>query len=245
MSPVHKSRIPEHSYCSSQGWGYSLSQHFLTLFWFLGISSSSFVSLSLSFSASSKCFHKLWIHLLVCTFFLIWPYSCSSPRPSFTCFILTGIFSPWEHLLGISTQAHLQFLNALRKQGKLGRQALTFKSPWNIYPNWVPIPKMFAFLFLLADGWSEEKKTVCLPIFILQGWLFHGNSFCVYRQSPQGWLPLVAAVAASTAPPPQDSPPLSFLHTSLHSLPRPQLPGNKRKPKCYIDIFINRRAHLL
>lgn len=241
MSPVHKSRIPECSYCSSPGWGYSLSQHFLTLFWVLGISSSS----SLSFSASSKCFHKLWIHLLVCTSFLIWLYSCSSPRPSCTCFILTGIFSPWEHLLGISTQAHLQFLNALRKQGKLGRQALTFKSPWNIYPNWVLIPKMFAFLFLLADGWSEEKEDSMLADLHLTRLTLSWEQPLCLQTEPSGVATIGGCCGSFNSTTTQGSPPLSFLHTSLPSLPRPQLPGNKRKPKCFIDIFIDRRGHLL
>lgn len=84
--------------------------------------------------------------------------SYHSPGPSFICFVLTSIFSPCKLLLGISSKAYFRFFKAHRKQGKLGRQALTFKASWNIYPNWVLIPKIFAFLFLLADGWSEEKE---------------------------------------------------------------------------------------
>lgn len=172
-------------------------------------------------------------------------YSCSSPGPSFTCFILTGIFSPWEHLLGISTQAYLQFLNAIRKWGKLGRQALTFKSPWNIYPNWVLIPKMFAFLFLLADGWSEEKKDSMIADLHLTRLILSWEQPLCLQTEPLGVATIGGCCGSFNSTTTKDSPPLSFLHTSLPSLPRPQLPGNKRKPKCYIDLFIDRRAHLL
>lgn len=89
--------------------------------------------------------------------------SYPSPVPRFICFILTGIFFPWKPLLGISSKTYFQFFSAHRKQGKLGGQALTFKASWNIYPNWVLSPKMFAFLFLLSIWleWGKGRQYDC------------------------------------------------------------------------------------
>lgn len=93
------------------------------------------------------------------------------------------------------------FQNAYRKQGKLGKQVLTFKASWNIHPYWVLIPKMFAFLFLLAEGWIGKKGThnTLADIGLMRLILSWEQPVCLQRV-PLGWLPLVVAVAASTTP---------------------------------------------
>lgn len=94
------------------------------------------------------------------------------------------------------------FQNPYRKQGEFARQALTFEASWIVHSNWVLIPKVFAFLFLLAEFFNREKEdTSWLVILVLRGWdwYFRGNSLFVYSRE-LGVVAQVVTVGTSTPP---------------------------------------------
>lgn len=198
MSPTHNPGIPEHSYFSP-GQGYSLSQHFLILFWVLCFSTS-FPSLSFSFAAGSKCFHKSLIRFLFCTFFLIWLL------PTLVlCPVLYASFSLGSSSLGnlyLTSLPKLIFSFSVLTGSKVSLEGKPWhsKHPGIFIPTRFLVPKSLPFFSFLAYGWSEAKEDSMIADLGLMRLILSGEQPVCLQTGPLGWLPLVVAVAASIAP---------------------------------------------